>query len=100
MNRIYLSYDEAVSVLPKGEIIHTFCNVSTGLIGANWSRAEIENKLMASDYIEVTGEQAQALGHGICAYNKDTKWQSEILFIATDMDKIAKLAELKGTEEW
>lgn len=96
MNRIYLSYDEAVSVLPKGEMIHTFYNMPTCLIGADWSRAEIENKLMASDYIEVTGEQAQALEHGICAYNKDTKWQSGILFIATDMDKIAKLAKLGG----
>lgn len=31
------------------------------------------------------------MGHGLCAYNDSAKYQSEILFIATDMDRLEQL---------
>lgn len=86
----YLSYDEAVSLLPNGENIHTFINASFGLCGADWSREEIYRKLSEADIvIELTGEQAKAMRHGMCAYSKDAKYQSDILFIETDEEKLS-----------
>ena len=84
----YLTYEEAVSLLPDGEYVHTFYNHGFGLVGADWGREEILDKLRKSEVIELTGEQARALGHGICAYAKDAKYQSEILFIETDSEKL------------
>ena len=91
MKRRYISYEEAVLLLPDGEYVHTFYNASFGLVGADWSREEILDKLRKSDVIELTGSRARAMSHGMCAYNKDAKYHDEILFIETDSDKLEKL---------
>ena len=87
----YITYEEAVYLLPNGDYVHTFYNASFGLLGADWSREEILDKLRKSEIIELTGSQARAMNHGMCAYNKDTKYHSDVLFIETDADKLAKM---------
>lgn len=97
MSRTYITYEQAVSILPDGEYVHTFINNAIGLIGADWSRTEILEKLRTSDIIELTGEQAKSMGHGMCVYNKDAKWQSQLLFIETNEEKLEALeAEVEG----
>ena len=91
MSKKYITYEEAVSLLPDGEYVHTFYNAGVGLIGADWSKEEILDKLRKSDVIELTGNQARSMGHGMCAYNNDTKWHSEILFIETDAGRLEKM---------
>lgn len=98
--KYYLNYDEAVSLLPNGKYIHTFYNAQFGLIGADWSREDILNKLKESDIvIELTGEQAKAMKHGMCAYSKNAKYQSEILFIETDEEKLTAFEQDHPTEK-
>lgn len=88
MDKRYLTCEEAVSLLPDGEYIHTF--VSGGiLIGADWSREDILDKLQKST-IELSGPSARGLGHGICAYTKDGEKLKGVLFIETDEEKLAK----------
>lgn len=91
--RIFLDADEAISVLPDQHNIHTFYNHPISLIGADWDKDEVIDKLRAADIIEVTGEAAQAMKHGICVYNKDAKLHSDILFIETDEAKIKRFTE-------
>lgn len=43
--RIYLNANEAISVLPDENAIHTFYNMPFGLLGADWDRKDIEDKL-------------------------------------------------------
>ena len=88
---IYITPDQAISILPGGDFIHTFYNPGFGLVGADWSRADIIDKLRSSDIIELTGEVAQRMGHGMCVYGKDTKYQSDILFIETDEARVSAL---------
>lgn len=98
--KYYLNYDEAVSLLPNEEDIHTFYNAAFGLEGADWSRKEILNKLKESNIvIELTGEQARAMKHGMCAYSKNAKYQSEILFIETDEEKLTAFEQAHPTEK-
>lgn len=96
MSKKYITYEEAVSLLPDGESVHTFYNAAFGLIGADWSKEEIIDKLRKSDVIELTGNQARSMGHGMCAYNNDTKWLKDVLFIETDADR---LEEMDGGED-
>ena len=93
-----LTYEEAVSLLPAGETVHTFINMPFGLCGADWSREDILDKLHKSEIIQLTGEMARSMGHGMCAYNYDAK-QSDILFIETDADKLAELDKDGGDDE-
>ena len=57
--RTYITTEQAISVLPDGDSVHTFYNPGFGLIGADWSREEITNKLRSSDIIELTGPGGQ-----------------------------------------
>lgn len=88
MEKRYITANEAISLLPKGNSIHTFYNESWGLVGADWSREEVIDKLKKSEKIELTGETARNMSHGIAAYNNDTKYRDEILFIETDEEKL------------
>lgn len=92
MDKRFLSYEQAVSLLPEGEYIHTFTSGGM-LIGADWSRAEILEKLKKSDAIELTGEMARSMGHGMCAYNLKDGRVSNLLFIETEAAKLAKIDE-------
>lgn len=89
----YLTFEEAVSLLPEGETIHTFISGPV-LIGADWSREDILDKLYKST-IELTGPNARGMGHGIAAYKFGSKYYEELLLIETDAEK---LAEFEATE--
>lgn len=91
MHKRYITYDEAVSILPDGEYVHTFINGGFGLMGADWSKEEILDKMNRSEVIELTGKQARSMNHGMCAYNKSAKRQSDILFIETNEEKLSEL---------
>lgn len=95
--RYILSYDEAVGVLPNEEYIHTFINTPISLVGTDWEKHEVLHKLKNSDYIiELCGEQARSMGHGICCYKESAKYLSEVLFIATDEVKLLALEKENG----
>ena len=93
-----ITADEAIELLPDRDNIHTFINVPLGLVGGDWSKEEIIDKLKRSDTIEITGECARRMDHGLAVYNKDSKWQSDILFVETDKDKLDKF-DPPGEEE-
>lgn len=94
--RRYLTADEAVSLLPGGDEIHTQIQNGMMFIGADWSREDVITKIENSDVREITGPHARAIGHGLVLYNQDAKWQSDLLFVETDK---AKLDEFDPVEE-
>ena len=98
MKRRYITSEQAESLLPKGNNIHTFYNMPFGLIGADWSREDIIDKLNTADKIEITGETARNMNHGLAVYNDDVKVQSEILFIETDKEKLDKFDPVKEVQ--
>lgn len=98
--KTYITAEQAVSILPGSDSVHTFYNPGLGLIGADWSKADIIDKLRSSEVIELTGPGARGMGHGICAYNKNAKYQSDILFIETDEARVSALEkELEALHE-
>ena len=86
-----LTDDEAISLLPAGDTIHTFRNMPFGLIGADWSKEDIIEELRKAEVIEITGETARSMNHGLAIYNKNAKYQSDILFIETNKEKLDQL---------
>lgn len=88
--KYFLTAEQAEQLLPEGDTVHTFYNNGPMLTGADWSRSEIIDKLKHSDHIELTGESARAMKHGMCAYNDGAKL-SDVLFIDTVEEKVAAL---------
>lgn len=75
--RVVLSKTEAIEMLPDTEKIHTFRQCGPMLLGADWDKENIIETINNHD-VEITGEQAQSMGHGI-ALHDDKGW----LFIET-----------------
>lgn len=97
MKRRFITAEEAISLLPSGDTIHTFYNCGV-LIGGDWDRTGVIEKINRSDVIEITGEKARALGHGLAVYNKDTRLLSDVLFVETDKDKLDAFDSLQEVD--
>ncbi len=63
--RIVLSKEDARKCLVDGERIHTFRGTGFTMIGANWDREDILTTIEEYD-VEISGEIAQSMKHGIC----------------------------------
>lgn len=70
--------EEAIKRLPDGDMVHTFRQNGQLLIGADHERARLIDAMRNAPEIEITGPQAQAMGHGL-AIRDDYGW----LFIET-----------------
>jgi hypothetical protein len=67
-DRVFLTAEQAIAMLPKTEFVHTFTNPGGMLVGADWKRDEIIdalNKAIPSG-IELSGATATSMGHGLC----------------------------------
>lgn len=95
----YITSEQAQALLPDREIVHTFYNMPFGLLGADWSKEDIIEKLNKSDKIEIAGECARNMDHGLAVYSNDAKLQSDILFIETDREKLDEFDSIKEQEE-
>ena len=97
--KAYVTVEQAIGILPNESEIHTFFNPNGILIGADWKRDELIDKLRKSDHLELTGGTGKSMNHGLCAYDKTAKYQGDILFIETDSACLealeAALAEAK-----
>lgn len=72
--RVFLTPEQAVAMLPDGDDIHTFRQGGPCLIGADWQRCDIINLINAFTP-ELAGEQATAMGHGLCIIdNRGPLW--------------------------
>ena len=91
MNKKFITVDQAKYILPDSEYVHTFYNTGFGLVGADWEKEEIIQKIENSNFLELTGEVAKRMGHGLCAYDKNTKDHSSILFIETENKRLEEI---------
>ena len=60
--RVKLTNEQAISMLPEGESIHTFRQAGNALLGADWARVDILIALEKHGF-ELSGEQATDMGH-------------------------------------
>ena len=77
-DRVILSFEEAVAMLPDGETVHIITNPSPGaLIGADWEREDVI-ALLRTTAPELSGPDATRAGHAMCVH-RGGRW----MFIET-----------------
>jgi hypothetical protein len=76
--RVYLTVEQALAMLPEGERVHTFRGGGAMMIGCDWDRADIEMAIRETDHRELSGQVATAMKHGLCIKEGGTA-----LFVAT-----------------
>ena len=84
----YLTEEEAISILPDGEDIHTMIQSGMVFIGADWRREDIIDKIRNSTLRELTGPAARGMGHGLVLWPPNARFHSDLLFVETDKDKL------------
>ena len=87
-NRLFLTLEQALDVLPKGKEIHCFINDGLGLIGADWNKEKVKDALKNAEIIEIGGEQCKALGHALVCIPQNAKKQSDLYFFQSDKEKV------------
>ena len=93
-----LTKKEAIGLLPEGESVHTF--VTGGfLVGADWSRDDVIEKINEAEKVELSGPFARGMGHGMVIFPPNAKYQSDLLFVETDMKKLNALDPDGGEQE-
>lgn len=66
MGRVILTKEQAISALKPGDRIHTFLSGGMIMIGADWDRKDALEAIEQSKLIELSGDNARAMGHGLC----------------------------------
>lgn len=94
--KVILTPEQALSMLPDGDQIHTFRSMGFALIGCDWSRSGLEKEIREKQ-CEVGGDQCQAMNHGLVVWTSET----EPLFIECreGIDYAALEAAVKATPE-
>ena len=96
--RKFINPEDAINLLPEGETVHTFLNSGMCLVGADWDREELIDKIRSVGYREITGSMARSMNHGLALWSAGDK-RGDVLFVETDMDKLNKLDPEEDDEE-
>ena len=65
--KVILTTEEALSMLPDGDSIHTFRSNHMCLIGADYERVELIKKIKENQ-CEIGGDQCQKMNHGLVVW--------------------------------
>lgn len=89
-DKLVLTAEQAIALLPDGEYVHNFAQGGMALIGCDYSREDAISALNAASLIEMAGPSAMALEHPIATWDPNDR----LTFFAADMDRVeAMLAD-------
>jgi hypothetical protein len=81
--RVELTADEAIAMLPRGEDQHTFEQTGGCIVGFDWSRNKIIEMITQSEIRVLSGSAATNMNHGL-AIIRDGGW----LFVKTKPQEV------------
>lgn len=85
-DKIMITADQAIALLPDRESIHSFRQAGPVLIGCDSDREDIIERIRATDHCEIGGPACKAMDHALVIRDDNAA-----LFIETDMEKVAVL---------
>lgn len=90
--KILLTADEAISLLPDGEYVHNYINNVPGLfIGCDYDRADAEKHIRDAIACEISGPGCKGMKHALAVWSS----KNNVSFFATDMDKVEAMEHSK-----
>ena len=92
--RLFLTPDEAESLLLQGDRVHSFIHASIALMGADHDRANVLKEFAEADSIEVGGSACRGMRHPIVVIKGD-----RTIFYECDMDKLVAFETSRKQQE-
>ncbi len=65
--KLFVTAEQALSMLPDGDVIHTFRSTNYTLVGADWSREEIVAAIQKYE-CELGGDMCRSMKHGLAVH--------------------------------
>ena len=91
---ITLTPDQAESLLPPGERVHSFVNPPWGFVGCDSSREAVVRLIHEAKLLEIGGERAKRMKHALVVHAREGGYK----FFATDMERVEAMERrLTGT---
>jgi hypothetical protein len=84
--RVFLTVDEAIAMLPDRDIVHVVTGgVSPLLLGADWDRQDVIDLFQKAPEhgIEIAGDMAAATGHKIACFQILKPGMGHYVFVET-----------------
>lgn len=102
--RIFLTKDEALSLcaFSDDDTVHTFRQSGFGFIGYDLPKRKVLRKMYEAEFMEIAGPHMCSMKHGVALVPKNALWQSDIIFLETDMEKLKAFERqrLSGNITW
>lgn len=93
--KIILTADEAISLLPGGEFVHNYANPSGGIfLGVDYERVDAEKHIREALQCEIGGERCKSMKHALAVWSSENR----VTFFETDMAKVEAMERAKETE--
>jgi len=92
--KILLTAEEAISLLPAGDSVHNYINNIPGMfIGCDYDRADAEEHIRKALQREIAGPGCQGMKHGLAVWSGE----KSVSFFETDMTKLKAMEAAKET---
>ena len=93
MDKKYITMKQALLVINFhcSDNCHTFIVSGGGLLGADCSKSELIEACENAEAIEIAGERAKTMSHGVAVVPKGAKYMSDVVFVETDIQKLEEL---------
>jgi hypothetical protein len=86
---VILTADQAESLLPPGEQVHSFVNPPWGFVGCHNSRKHALRRIREAKLLEIGGERAKRMKHALVVDAREGGYT----FFATDMEKVEAMEQ-------
>jgi hypothetical protein len=83
-SNLTLTPDQAESLLPNGERVHSLVNPPSGLVGCDSSREAVVRLIREAKLLEIEGERAKRMKHALVVHVREGGCK----LFATDMKRI------------
>jgi hypothetical protein len=85
-DKLIISADEAIGLLPDGDTIHNYANPASGLmLGVDYEREDAIRHFRNALSIEIGGDGCKAMMHPLVVWDSATHYT----FFEADMNKVA-----------
>jgi hypothetical protein len=89
--KIFLTVDEAVSLFKSQDSAHSINVIGPMIMGFEWSIPGVRKKLAECTDLQVAGDTARGMGHGIAATEPD----GQFIFFEHDEDALTAFIEAR-----
>lgn len=91
-DKIILTVEEAISLLPHGRFVHNFANPGGMLVGCDYETPEAHRAIKAAKLLEIGGPTCKSMNHALVVHDEKGHYS----FFSTDNERVDAMEKAKS----